>query len=78
MLKQLRFHIGMHRIKDKIHTLSSGQFGSRDKIGISRKQDYFVNKTLKRQSGYIHAYFHVYPFLVNLQIDILVRQSSEA
>ena len=88
--KQLWFHIGMHRVQDKIHplqavrkvlarlkysvplykdgnsfsilteecltfrtvSLSSGQFVSRNKIGISRKQDYFVNKTLKGQRGY--------------------------
>ena len=52
MPKQLWFHIGMHRVQDKIHPLSSGQFVSRNKIGISRKQDYFVNKTLKGQRGY--------------------------
>jgi len=51
------------RVKDKIDTLPSGQFGRRNKVLITRYQDNLVHLFFQGYGGDIHSNFHVDAFL---------------
>ncbi len=74
MLKQLSFNICMHRIKNKIDTLSPRQLRRRNKIRIPRKQDYAIYESFESKRCNINTDFHVNTFLSHLEKDVALSE----
>ncbi len=72
MIQQILGDRSAHWIENDVYSLSTGEFGRWHEIGIARDQNDLIDLTLEGHRGHIKAKAHVYTFLDNVDLEIVI------